>query len=71
MPIKILCRIVIERIKKDIDKRLRQKHAGFRQGRVSVEQIFTLRSILEQYMESQVSIYVNFVDIRRAFGSLM
>ena len=45
---KIFCRILPEQIKEDIDKRLCKEQAGLRPKRSTTEQIFTLRSILEQ-----------------------
>ena len=44
---KILGRIVIDRIRMGIDRRLRKEQAGFRSGRGTTEQIFVLRNILE------------------------
>ena len=42
VPSKIFCRILIDRVKIAVDVRLRQEQAGFRQGRGTMEQIFTL-----------------------------
>ena len=71
VPSKIFCRILIDRIKMGVDEKLRQEQSGFRQGRGTLEQIFTLRNILEQCMEWQAPIYVNFVDFRKAFDSVI
>ena len=71
VPSKIVCRILIDRIKKGIDESLHQDQAGFRQVRETMEQIFTLRNILELYMECQAPNYVNFVDFRQAFDSII
>ena len=48
---KIFCRMLLERIKKGVDKKLRKKQAGFQPNRSTTEQIFTLRNILEQANE--------------------
>ena len=71
VPSKIFCRILIDRIKMGVDEKLRQEQSGFRQGRGTLEQMFTLRNILEQCMEWQAPIYVNFVDFRKAFDSVI
>lgn len=46
VPSKTFCRILIDRIKKVLDEKLRQEQAGFRQGRGTMEQTFTLRNIV-------------------------
>ena len=50
-------------------KNLRQEQAGFRKGRGTIEQIYILRNIIEQSVEWQASLYVNFVDFQKAFDS--
>ena len=44
--------------------------AGFRKGRSCTDQIATLRIILEQSLEWNTSLYVNFIDYEKAFDSL-
>ena len=48
VPSKIFTRTVINRLYDGVNKRLRQEQAGFRKGRNTTEQIFTLRNIIEQ-----------------------
>ena len=62
VPGKILGNIVIERMRKVIDKELRKEQAGFRQGRATLDQIFILRNIVEQSVEWQAPLYSNFID---------
>ena len=49
---------------------LRDHQAGFRQGRSCIDQIATLRSIVEQSIEFDSSLHLNFVDYEKAFDSL-
>ena len=49
---------------------MRDHQAGFRQDRGCIEQIATLRLIVEQSMEFDSSLYINFVDYEKAFDSL-
>ena len=51
---KIFCRMLLERIKKGLDKKLRKEQAGFRPKRSTTEQIFLLRNILEQAIGGRV-----------------
>ena len=67
---KIFCRMMLERIKIGIDKKLRKEQAGFRLKRSTTEQIFMLRNILEQANEWRVGLYVHFVDFEKAFDSV-
>ena len=57
-------------MKGEVDKTLREEQAGFRQDRSCTDQIATLRIIVEQSIEWNSSLYVNFVDYEKAFDSL-
>ena len=70
VPGKVLNRIILERMKGEVDKTLREEQAGFRQDRSCTDQIATLRIIVEQSIEWNSSLYVNFVDYEKAFDSL-
>ena len=67
LPSKVLARIILERIKTAIDANLRDEQAGFRCGRSCTDQIATLRIIIEQSIEWQSPLYINFVDFKKAF----
>ena len=41
---KIFCRMLLERIKKGVDKKLRKEQAEFRPKRITTEQILILRA---------------------------
>ena len=70
VPGKIFSKIIMNRLKEEIDKRLRKEQAGFRHGRSCTDQIFIIRNIIEQCNEWRRSIYVNFIDFEKAFDSL-
>ena len=70
IPSKILTRIILERLKTAIDKKLRPEQAGFRQDRSCTDQIATLRIIIEQSLEFQSTLYLNFIDFQKAFDSV-
>ena len=71
VPSKIFCRIIIDRIRNGLDDKLRKEQAAFRKGRGTSEQIFNLRTIIEQCMEWQSPLYVNFIDFKKAFDSIV
>ncbi|XP_019625431.1 PREDICTED: uncharacterized protein LOC109470794 [Branchiostoma belcheri] len=51
VPGKVLNRVLLERMKEAVDDRLRDQQAGFRKNRSCVDQIATLRIIVEQSLE--------------------
>ena len=51
IPYKIYCIIILNRITKTIDNKLRENQCGFRVNRSCIDHIFTLRNILEQSHE--------------------
>ena len=57
-------------IRTGVESRLRKEQAGFRPGRGTTEQIFMLRNIIEQSIEWKSSLYVNFIDFKKAFDSV-
>ena len=67
---KVLGRVIINRIKAGIDEILRPEQAGFREGKSTTEQIFVLRNIIEQSVEWQSTLYINFIDFEKAFDSI-
>ena len=62
--------MVLERIKTPKDKILSEEQAGFRPNRSCVDQIFTLRTIIEESVEHQSQLIINFVDFQKAFDSI-
>ena len=70
IPSKILARIILERMKNTIDKELRDEQAGFRKEKSCTDEIATLRVMVEQTLEWQISLYVCFVDFEKAFDSM-
>ena len=70
VPGKILSRIILDRIKDDVDKILREEQSGFRKNRSCLDNIFILRTIIEQTNEWKSSMYINFIDFEKAFDSI-
>ena len=68
VPSKILCRVLIDRVKSAVEGVIRQEQAGIWSGR---GQIFALQNILEQCQEWQVPVYINFVDFLKAFDCII
>ena len=69
-PGKVLNRILLERMKEAVDPKLRDQQAGFRQNRSCADQIASLRIIVEQSLEWNSPLYINFIDYEKAFDSV-
>ena len=67
---KAFARIILTRMQKAVDKRLRENQAGFREGRGCVDQIFSLKILMEKCLEYQIPGVVIFVDFKAAFDSV-
>ena len=70
IPGKVFNRILLERIKEAIDKQLRDEQAGFRKNRSTIDQIASLRIIVEQSLEWNSDLIINFLDYEKAFDSI-
>ena len=70
MPGKVLNRVLLERMKDAVDLTLRDNQAGFRKNRSCADQIASLRKIIEQSLEWNSPLYINFIDFEKAFDSV-
>ena len=70
VPGKVFNRVLLNRMKDAVDAELRDQQAGFRKDRSCTDQIATLRIIVEQSVEWNSSLYVNFIDYEKAFDSV-
>ena len=60
VPSKVFCRIILERLKHALDRKLRCEQAGFRKDKSCTDHIAALRIIIEQSTEWQTPLYMNF-----------
>ena len=70
LPLKIISRILLERLKTNVDKQLRDEQAGFRSRRPCTDQIACLRMNVKQSIECQSTTYINFIDLCKAFDMI-
>ena len=69
-PCKVLNRVLLERMKEAVDLKLRDQQAGFLWNRSCADQIATLRIIVEQSLEWNSPLCINFIDYKKAFDSV-
>ena len=62
-------RIALDRMKTAVEKLLRDHQARFRKDRPCPDQIAELRIIVEQSLQLKSSVYINFIDFKKAFDS--
>ena len=67
---KLSASIILQRIRKKTDEILTESQAGFRRGRSTIDQLFSLRRLAEKYSEFSKSLYICYVDFQKAFDSV-
>ncbi|XP_046666627.1 uncharacterized protein LOC124358371 [Homalodisca vitripennis] len=67
VPSKILCRIILNRIRESVDDKLRREQSGFRAGKSCADQINTLRSKEEelQTLGAEIKILKSRLDLEK------
>jgi len=70
VPSKVFTRVLLNRIKEHVNLRLQKEQAGFRPNHSCIEQINTLRIIIEQCIEWSSHLYTVFIDFDKAFDSV-
>jgi hypothetical protein len=69
-PSKIFNRIVYNRLIGELDPSIRPEQAGFRPNHSCIDQICSLRIIIEQSIEYQSPLFIVFIDFKKAFDSI-
>ena len=70
VPSKVFTNIPLDRMKGALDETLREEQAGFRKNKSCTNHIATLRIIIEQSIEWQSPLYINFIDFEKAFDNV-
>ena len=67
-PSKAMLRIILNILKAEAEKIITEEQAGFRAGRSTTEQIFSVRILCEKYLQHQQDLYHVFIDFKKAFN---
>ena len=67
---KVLMLMLLNRLKSQVEEYLADEQAGFRKGRNTVQQILTLRLIVEKAKRKNRIVYNCFIDFIKAFYSI-
>ena len=69
---KILARVLLNRLNEHLERSglLPESQCGFRKNRGTIDMIFTARQLQEKCQEQNVDLYMNFVDLNKAFDTV-
>lgn len=67
---KILSNVLFERLRSYAEKCIGMYQVGFRTKRFTIDQIFTLRQILEKTREYNIDTYHLFIDFRSSYNNV-
>ena len=70
LPSKVLCHVILKRIKSAVETTLREEQNGFRPARSCTDAIFSLRSIINKTVAAETPVFIHFVDFQKAFDSI-
>ena len=66
---RILSSVLCERLKPFVNKLIGSYQCGFRPGKSTIDEMFTLRQILEKTRDKQINTFHHFVDFKSAFDT--
>ena len=67
---KIFASVLQQRIKARTEEIMSEAQTCFRSGRSTIDQLYTLQSMTEKYLEHGTDLYVCYIDFRKAFDSM-
>ena len=67
---KMFNRLILNRIRPEIDEHLRNNQNGFRANRTTVSHILALRRLIEGIKEYDLSAIITFIDFKKAFDTI-
>ena len=70
VPEKVFRKVLRRRLAERAELLLRENSCGFRSGRGCVDQVFTLRVLVEKAREFNTPVYLCFVDLKKAYDSV-
>lgn len=67
---KVLMKVIAKRLEEITERFIGEYQCGFRRGRSTIDQIFTVRTILEKCHEFKIDVYPLFIDYQMAYDSI-
>jgi sorting nexin-29 len=69
-PAYVLSSILLEQLKEYLEEILGEYQCGFRPGRRTTDQIFTVWQILQKFYAYDIDLHLLFIDFKKAFNSI-
>ncbi|CAF3333272.1 unnamed protein product [Rotaria sp. Silwood2] len=70
LPGKVFARVLERRCRQIVEPQLQENQCGFRAGRSTIDQIFTLQQIIEKSWEFAKPVYSLFIDLGKAYDRI-
>jgi hypothetical protein len=70
VPYKLFTRILRDRLEPVAERITGEYEAGFRKGRSTIDQIFTLKQTLEKCWKRNIDLFQIFIDFQQAYDSV-
>ena len=67
-PSKVMLKIILNRLKPQVEKIIAEEKAGFKAETSTTEQIFNRRILYEKYLQHQQDLCHVFIDFKKAFN---
>jgi endonuclease/exonuclease/phosphatase family metal-dependent hydrolase len=67
---KIFSGVLRARLSKYAERMIGEYQSGFREGRGTIDQVFTIRQIMEKFYEHDIDLHFLFIDFQQAFDSV-
>ena len=67
LPAKVYAKVLERRCRAIVDSRVQDEQCGFRNGRSTTDQLFTLHQLFEKSWEYAKEVYMCFVDLEKAY----
>ena len=71
LPGKVYSRVLERRLRPIVEPRIQEEQCGFRPGRGTVDQLFTLAELLRGSWEFDLPVYMCFVDLEKAYDCVL
>ena len=65
-----MLKIILNKLKPQVEKIIAEEQAGFRAARSTTEQIFNLHILCEKYLQHQQDLYHVFIDFKKALDGV-